>query len=298
MEKPVFDVANVNVPANLFLASTHISAEKLAAREELAVAMAGTTVKVTVCKPKEAPKPRKWKATRKPANDNREPTHWPFFDKLRRDGLYEDADLVEQYRGLVDIMEVNPLQGQDATRATCGVEVEHRSAKMDTKDIDAAAKAGWPSDKVKGGDVLYKEQRQMTKAEGVAGRAVAAKDTTAVRVRPMGVKFNERVLIAQIDMRHVLPRLRLAMGPVLSPFESAVLDACTFGEIGEARHFKGKQAEAAGKALVMTALDALREEWTKIRHEQRQAEEQADRNAERKRAELAARRATFLSRAA
>lgn len=298
MEKPVFDVANDNVPADFFLASTHISPEKIAAREALAVAMKTSSVKVTLCKPVDRPEPTEYTpGKRKAANDNREPISWPFLGSLRRAGQHEDARLIEDYRGLCAIMEANPLQGQDIARTTDSMVAEDRSDKLDLDDIEEAAAADWKKP-LKSGEIAYKGTRQRAKAPGTVGRAKSTTETTVVKMQDLSVKFSERVLIAQIDMRDVLPRLRRAMGLLVSPFEDAVLGGMTMMEIGEARHYKGKQAEAAGKVLVMTALDAVRSEWADIREGKRSAEEQADMNAERKRTILNARQIAFLMRAA
>lgn len=296
MEKPVFDIANGIVAEELHAPSIHISAEKKAAREELAIAMQNSSVKITVCKPKNAPVEREWKPTRKPANDNRELISWPLLDKLKRDGLHEHADTVEHYYGLVALMEANPLQGQNPVRSD-GFVYEERSTINDD-DVDDAAAAKWPSDQVKGGDLERKGIRERDKAPGTASRARQTDEKTVVVMRDMAVKFDERVLIAQIDNRNTLPRLRAALGPLVSPFEDAVLGGSTFGAIGEARHYKGKQAEAAGKVLVMTALDTVIAEWSRIREEQRRSEDQADANVERRRAVLNERQVAFLRRAA
>ncbi|CUW87451.1 conserved hypothetical protein [Agrobacterium fabacearum S56] len=300
MDKPVFDYSDNNLATEINHPRIHISAEKKAAREELAVAMRNSSAKITVCKPKNAPVEREWKPTwkptRKPANDNRELISWPLLDKLKRDGMHEHAETVEHYCGLVALMEANPLQGQNPVRSD-GFVYEERSTINDD-DIDDAAAAKWPSDQVNGGDLERKGIRERDKAPGTASRARQTDEKTVVVMRDMAVKFDERVLIAQIDNRNTLPRLRAALGPLVSPFEDAVLGGSTFGAIGEARHYKGKQAEAAGKVLVMTALDALIAEWSRIREEQQRAEDLADANVERRRAVLNERQVAFLRRVA
>lgn len=296
MERPIFDIANDNTPPAIF-GHVEIPEEKRAARDWLAAKLEGTSVKTFVCPPQKPPAPKAWKpSAKKPANDNRELLSWPLLDKLSRDGRHEDAELVEHYRGLVALMQVEPLQGQDPTRSD-GLGIESRSS-IDDEDVDEAAAKNWLGGKVPGGNISYKEERQLVKAPGVSSQARQTDENTVVVMRSMDMRFNERTLVAQIDMRGVLERLRAAMGPTTAPFEDAVLGGMTFGEVGEARHFKGKQAEAAGKALVMTALDAVREEWAAVRAEQRQAEERSERNVARRRAELAAQRAAFLRRAA
>lgn len=295
MDRPVFDVANDHFPIDFVPTST--SPDKAAARQELAVAMAATNVRITVCASKAPPGPPVWKPSkRKPANDNRERLSWPLIEKLRRDGLHDHAEMVERYYGLVALMEANPLQGQDPTR-TDGLCYEVRSTITDG-DVDKAAENGWPTASIPGGDLQHKGVRERSKAPGTASRAKQADDKTVVATQDMSVRFDERVLIAQIDNRDTLPRLRNAMGPLVGPFEDAVLGGATFGDIGEARHFKGKQAEAVGKALVMTALDTVFNEWARIAYETRKAEERAERNVERRRTQLVSRQTAFLGRAA
>lgn len=294
-EKPIFDVANDVSPD--FALPVTVPAEKAKAREWFAAAVAGSGVTIKVLKPKGAPKPKAWKPTKRPANTNREVRHWPLIEKLHRDGRGEDAELVEQYHGLVALMALEPLQGQDPSFQGDGLNIEHRSSIKDD-DVDEAAASGWKGEKVAGGNIVYKEERQVVKAPGNASQARQADDKTVVVMRDMGMRFNERNLIAQIDMRGVLPRLRQAMGPLVPPFERAALGGATFRSIGEDHHFKGKQAEAVGKALVMIALNALRNEWADIWRQARAAEEQAERNVERRRRELAAQQARYLGRAA
>lgn len=296
MEKPAFDVANDNVSIDFY--ETTIPAEKTAARAELAVAMSVPGVKITVCPPQKRPVQRVWQPSeRKAANHSRELLSWPLLNYLRRNGRHEDAELVERYYGLVALMEANPLQGQDIARSIDSMVEEARTDKLDVDDIDEAAASNWER-KLKSGEIAYKGVRLREKAPGTVSRAKAATEKTIVQMQDMGIKFNERALIAQIDNRGVLERLRAAMGPIVSTFEDAVLGGATFGHIGEARHFKGKQAEAVGKSLVMIGLDAMTAEWARIAYERRKDEEQAERNAERRRAQLAARQANYVRRAA
>lgn len=307
--KTVFDTANDDAPN--FIIPTEIPAEKAAVRLFLESKGVGASVSLSVAcansnlpldrgwraETAEPPAPNEWKPSeRKPANTNRKLMSWPLLAYLQRQGRHEDAELVERYRGLVALMELEPLQGQEPTRSD-GLWIESRSSITDA-DIDEASEADWPGGKVPGGDLAHKGERQLAKAPGTSSQARPTNEDTVVVMRSMDMRFNERALIAQIDMRGVLERLRAAMGPVTAPFEDAVLVGATFGQIGEVRNFKGKQAEAVGKALVMMGLDAVINEWALIGYERRKAEEQAERNVERRRAELAAQREAYLRRAA
>ncbi len=323
MEDPVFDVAagDVTIPHD---SKAGIPAEKARLRAELAEAIAGHPV--TICdqffpessqarldkdeveaKAKKESRAlnrhRRYLKRRQnvgndptPANDNREPLSWPLLAKLRRDGRYEDANFVEAYRSLVALMVANPLQGRDISRSD-GQVVEQRST-INAKDVDKAAASGWPADTVKGGDLVDKGVRQLTKSSGTTMRMKAANDNTVDIQHSMSVKFNETTLIAQIDCRGWLARLHAAIGPLLAPFDDAVMGTSTMADIGATRGFTGKPAEAVGKALVYLAIDVGRAEFDAIKAEQRRNEAQADRNVIRRRVELAAERAAFFGRAA
>lgn len=222
------------------------------------------------------------------ANDNLQ--GWELLRQLRREKRHEDVEAVEFYRGLCSLIASQPLRGIDYGY-DASAEKEYRSLKMSgVKDVDAAAKTGFKGDEVPGGEIEYKEVRKRSLSdldwEHQPKRYSAANDETKVKSRPFAVKFNENIMIAKIDMRPILQELRSSLGVGLAPFEDAVLGGKTLTEIGEARGFNGKQASAAGKALINAAINGLRETWDRIKSRQRKEARQAITNIDRARARL------------
>ncbi|WP_192359496.1 hypothetical protein [Mesorhizobium mediterraneum] len=234
-----------------------------------------------------------------PANDNED---FPLLAVLRRDGRDDYVRLVTRYRRLVALCASNPLPGIDYGHSSGGQpEYVTQRLKGDTAPevaVDAAHAAGWPCDTVPGGELRYKAVRQVKPhGETPAARAVVATEETRVRTASLAVKFNDRVLLAQIDAKPILTELRLALGPLVDPFEDAVLGARTFTAIGKARGYEVKP-DIAGKALVFEALDALDGVWHAIAVRQRRLARRAEQTALRARSRLAASQASYFGRAA
>lgn len=253
-------------------------------------------VPVTICAPKERkddPKPFKFA---RPANDNHEPQSWPLAEALRRENMTDAIEVCEIYRGLWSVMAADPLQGRDANLDTTEGEahVEHESS------LDGYTKGQPIPDEVVGtGEIRYHGVRKLARAPGESRKAVRkGEDDGGARYRATVANFSEDTLIAQIDLRKTWQRLRTAIRPLLGAFEAACLDGATMTEIGKERGFSGKQASAAGKALVLAAIAELQVEWRYIRDEQRAAERQAEANVIAYRARLARRQAEYMGRAA
>ena len=184
------------------------------------------------------------------ANDNED---FPLLAVLRRDGRDDFIRLVTRYRKLVALCNAQPLQGLDYGHSSGGQpEYVTQKLKGDTAPevaIDAAHAAGWPDETVPGGELRYKGVRKVKPhGETPATHAVAATKETRVRTAPLAVKFNDTVLLSQIDSKPILAELRVALGPLVDPFEDAVLGARTFTAIGAARGYEVKPdvAEGAG----------------------------------------------------
>ncbi|TIO52965.1 MAG: hypothetical protein E5X80_05055 [Mesorhizobium sp.] len=308
-DKPVFDVANDDrapapilddicaidgtddTPTNVGALSTYSSREAARARreaEKTAMALAKASLAA-----RQGGKGDDYDGA---ANDNEE---FPLLAVLRRDKLDQHIRTVMAYRRLVALCEAQPLQGL-AYSAKDGINPEHRSTNLDgVAEVDAAADAGWPSDIVAGGNIRYKEVKQLKGGTFSLPpkRAVVAIGETRLRTAPLAVKFSDRVLLSQIDSKPVLASLRSALGPLLEPFEDAVLAGQTFTSIGDREGFKVKP-DVAGKALVMRAIVAIEGAWHDIVIEHRRAAKDADKRARLRRAQLAIERARYFGRAA
>lgn len=233
------------------------------------------------------------------ANDNED---FPLLAVLRRDRLFDYIRMVERYRGLVSLCECEPLQGQFYGTDEGSVQHVTQSLKDDTAPevaVDAACKAGWPSDKVRGGELVHKGVRAV-KPHGPTPptQAVAATEESRSRTAPSAVRFSETMLVAQIDAKPVLAELRAALGPLLEPFEDAVLGAANFEAIGTAEGIGPKGAQGAGKALVLRGLAAVDGAWHTIAARHAREARQAAMARLRRRKELARRAAVYLGLAA
>ncbi|MGV8832539.1 MAG: hypothetical protein ACOH2N_11225 [Devosia sp.] len=232
----------------------------------------------------------------KPANDNREPQSWPLAEALRRGRREADITVCEVYRGLWSVMTADPLQGRDPEMGDEDEEEVHIESRSTINGKEALDKFGIVAGT---GEIEYKGVRQLAKTPGASRKASHKGDgSSGDRYQVTTARFNETTLITQIDMRTAWARLRNSIRPLLTAFEDACLDGATFTEIGEARDFKGKQASAAGKALVFEAIDALSQEWLSICVDARDLETQANGNVVRFRAKRERALNIYLGKAA
>lgn len=203
-----------------------------------------------------------------PANDNED---FPLLAVLRRDKLHGYIELVMQYRRLVAIAEAEPLKGQDYGY-DAGLHAAQESKRLKgTEEVDAAAERNWEGG-VKGGEIEYSGKLRRSKGAYAlpAMRKVNVKvdayfenDDGTVPIPKTGktpslsLKFTDDLLLEKIDTRPILSYLRSRLGPLVEPFEDAVLGGQTLTKIGENEGAKGVQAPAVGRALVLRALSAV-----------------------------------------
>ena len=219
------------------------------------------------------------------ANDNED---IPLLKTLRKAGDAGRVSMVMKYRSLVALCAAEPLQGQTLpTKQVTGVENETRKMRG-VEDVERAAADGFKNDRVAGGEITYKGVRKPKggRHSSPATRKVAANDNTTASSAPVARRFSDDVLIAQIDAKPFLAELQAAMGPLIEPFEDAVLCGATLGDVGRATGATVKP-EIAGKALVFSAMDALSDAWSQISGRERRLAAEAMRNVERRRRELA-----------
>ena len=219
------------------------------------------------------------------ANDNED---MPLLKTLRKAGDAGRVAMVMKYRALVALCAAEPLQGQTLpTKQVAGIESETRKLKG-VAEVERAAADGFKGDRVAGGEIKYKGVRKPKggKHSAPATRRVAANDNTTASSAPVARRFNDDVLVAQIDAKPFLAELQAAMGPLLEAFEDAVLCGATLGDVGRATGATVKP-EIAGKALVFGALDALSDAWSQIAGRERRLAADAVRKVERRRRELA-----------
>lgn len=251
-----------------FIVPLDIPAEKTAAREWLAAQTEGATITKIPTRPEPEPKPYKPRQRYAAANDNHQAI--PLCEALIRDQRSDDSALVRRYMALVDV---------------AGLPEKDDRVEWGQDGIGVAKRTSFDSN----GNEKDHGVR-MTVARSTVGEKVsAASDDGQYPARsPAHAPRGEDNIIAHIDAKAFLGPIRAAMGPLLDVFEDALFDRRTLTEIGEKRGFKGKQASAAGKAILYMSIDTLRDVWNRqsrlaeTRNTQAQAKvgrDQADKQA-------------------
>lgn len=193
-----------------------------------------------------------------PANDNQA---WPLLKLLRQDGKSELIAVAERYRRTHD-------SGQTQMMGTANPRdlfVVPKYGKADDPDnrtrgaLETSHTAGEPT-----GGKVQRETGQVADARQKAAAPNPVHRSTS-RVR---TDNTESILVASIDARRDLARLRAALGPLVGPFEEAVLDGETLSDIGAVRGI-GQHAGGAGKLVVMMGLEAVQAEFCRMDREKR-----------------------------
>jgi hypothetical protein len=229
-------------------------------------------------------------------NDNED---FPLVAALRREGDNDSIELVLTYRRLVALCMCEPLQGLRVCGELSVVRRINNLAKESEDAIVKAAEGGWKSVALSGSEIRYKEvkKRKGGTFHLPPAHAVAANEETWIRTAPLSMPFNCDLLIRHIDAKPVLAEVRSKLGPLLDPFEDAVLGGRTYTEIGRQEGFPVKP-DVAGKALVKRAIVAAEGSLFEIERRIRQAEREADRLASTRRLQIAVEKARYLGKAA
>lgn len=231
-----------------------------------------------------------------PANDN---VDVPLLGVLAKDGRDDLCKVVRRYRSLVALCEMQPLQGADYG-PTAGMSLDQFQKPLDSDaEVDKAAANGWADSAIPGGEIRYNGGRQSRGGTFSLPptRAVVADEETRARASSFALKFSADKLIAQIDAKPVLAQLQASLGPLLQPFEDAVLRGMTLSKIGKKEGIAVKPA-IAGRALVFRALAVVNGAWSEIDRRAARLAKEADRRAEARRKELTEQEARFLRKAA
>lgn len=185
------------------------------------------------------------------ANDN---IGWPLAKALLAAGQGDLLKYAMKYR-------------QIETSATSEVLLGGTSIGQDPVQVDQ--KTWVRSD----GAIAYKGERQLTAAKFVGDipstQKVRTTETTIKASAPVAKKWNgDAKVIDHIDDTRRLARLRAALGPLVTPFEEAVLHGATLEEVGRKIGTGGRGAAmAAGKAVVCMGLNVCRETLGELRRE-------------------------------
>ena len=203
--------------------------------------------------------------------------NFPLIEALRREGREELIAVVLRYRRLVALCEAEPLKGLDYSKSDGGEVVRETKKLTPEADIDAAKASNWKD--VPNGDI--KVTTKIKKSRGSYASApkrtiVAANDNVAsgsvIKTESLHVKITDEILNEHIDAKPILTELRSSLGPLVEPFEDAVLGGQTYTEIGK-KAGERTQPAVAGRAIVGTAIGFISVKWQEIdRREARLAE--------------------------
>lgn len=193
-----------------------------------------------------------------PVNDNQA---WPLAQQLRKEGNDVLLRVAERYRAIYDAAQIEvPLMGT-AIDDLYSVPKDQRIHNRADGSVGYKGERRVKSavGRFEGDDGAYKA----TPIDDEVQQELAANVVTFPRKpkRPVPKKWNgDRLLNEAIDCRAAIHRLRQALGPLVGPFEDAVLHGETLSSIGEAQGAAGIASRgAAGRVLVMLGLQAVRE---------------------------------------
>lgn len=198
-----------------------------------------------------------WKV---PANDNQA---WPLLAQLRRDGNEVLVPVAERYRTTFDRATMNGLQGVDVEGGLFNV-VQRPAVKSDpdmrTKGPLRVAHTAGQSH---GGRkvIPINEDRRKDDDKPNPTRPGTARSYT---------KRTDEMAVSVIDAKRDIARLRSALGPLVEPFEEAVINGDTLTEIGK-RRAAGQSSPGAGKLVVMMGLQTVQEEFRRMDRERKSA---------------------------
>lgn len=202
---------------------------------------------------------------------------FPLLGALRREGRDDLIAIVIRYRRLVAVCEAEPLKGLDYSKSDGGEVVREAKKLTPEADIDAAKASNWKD--VPNGEI--KVTTKIKKSRGSYASApkrtiVAANDNVAsgsvIKTESLHVKITDEILNEHIDAKPILAELRSSLGPLVEPFEDAVLGGQTYTEIGK-KAGERTQPAVAGRAIVGTAIGFISVRWQEIgRREARLAE--------------------------
>lgn len=244
-----------------------IPTEKVKAREWLATKMNGKPITKCPTAPQPEAQPyKKRKYEIAAANDN---DPMPLCEALVRDKRPDDAKMIRRYRSLFEIAG-SPETGRNVEIGQGGINFERRISFVDGYEKDHG----------------IRERKPQTSTGN--RNSISAGDIPHAINAPLCIAGGEDALIAYMDAKVVMGRLRASMGPLLDVFESASIDCETLTAIGERMGFKGKQSSAAAKSLIYMAVDTLRDSWRQLNTEMTAAAKEADRKVQIRRRELLA----------
>lgn len=200
-----------------------------------------------------AQKGRDWNGAA--ANDN---IAWPLATALIREGNTELLKAAMYYRKVHDTAKSEAMLGGSSVSLGDGVSIDQRQWIKPNGDIAYKGQRRVASDNPE----TTARRKSSTDSESQAMSEKAESGYTNV---PKEWRGDEPVN-NMIDAQRRLEQLRHIVGVLVEPLEMSVIDGCTYREIGNAVGIANKAgAEGAGRALIHTALIALRDEVKNVK---------------------------------
>ncbi len=205
---------------------------------------------------------------------------FPLLEALRRDEREDLVAVVLRYRRLVALCEAEPLKGLDYSKADGGEVVRETKRLTPEADIDRAAACDWKE--IPSGEIKISTKVKKSKgSHSIPPRrtVVAANDNVAsgsvIKTESLHVKITDEILNEHIDAKPILAELRSSLGPLVEPFEDAVLGGWNYEKIGKASGAAARYAPGVGKSLVGMAATTIQIKWQEIDRREKQLEAEA-----------------------
>lgn len=177
----------------------------------------------------------------KPANDN---IAWPLAKALLAEGNGDLLKYAILYRKVYDTAKTEVALG---IKGSPGQEL---SVAHKTRLDESTGRI------VYGGEVVIKSRPEAIPATQRRATSSDCKQNSAPVPKPWKGDLD---LINAIDARARLAHLHAVLGPLVEPFEMAVIDNATLAEVGNAAGIANRAGSmGAGRALVHTGLLAIR----------------------------------------
>jgi len=197
-------------------------------------------------------------------NDNQS---WPLAEQLRRDGNDVLLHVAERYRTIYNAAKFEPrLVGTMpddfwSTEQYHSINSKTGRLKRDGEKRGKTAALTPVDDGTYKADAVTEDRWSELVANGPV--TFARRPSTPVMRKWHG----DDALIAAIDAKPMLYRLQGALGPLVDPFEDAVIGDMTLTEIGRGMNAGVRGESAAGKVLVMLGLETIQKEFSLIDRE-------------------------------
>lgn len=186
------------------------------------------------------------------AADNDNPIGWPLAKALLADGKQHLLKYAMRYRRI-------------EASATSDARLDGKKPESEMVSLDHETHI------MPNGEIAYGKVRKSQSADAIGStpsrRSSVTNEATMHPSSPVAKKWNgDAKVIDMVDDKRRLGRLRCALGPIVEPFEEAVLHGATLEAVGRSMGVGNRTgATGAAKAVVMIGLMKVADELGEIR---------------------------------